>query len=52
MRIEFSREMLEQLIQYQNARIVALERKVKEQMVELNSLILDLGELQSTDNYE
>jgi hypothetical protein len=52
MKIEFSREMLEQLIQYQNARIVALERKVKEQMVEMNSLILDLGELQNTENYE
>ena len=48
MKIEFSREMLEQLIQYQNARIVALEREVKEQKVEINSLILDLGELQIT----
>jgi hypothetical protein len=52
MRIELSREMLEQLVQYQNARIVGLERKVKEQMVEMNSLILDLGELQNTENYE
>lgn len=52
MRIELSREMLEQLVQYQQARIVGLERKVKEQMVELNSLILDLGELQNTNNYE
>ena len=49
MRIEFSREMLEQLIQYQNARIVALERTVKEQMIEINSLILDIGELQTTE---
>ena len=47
MRIELSREMLEQLVQYQQARIVGLERKVKEQMVEINSLILDLGELQT-----
>ena len=47
-RMELSREMLEQLVQYQQARIVALERKVKEQMVEINSLILDLGELQIT----
>jgi hypothetical protein len=52
MRIELSREMLEQLVQYQQARIVGLERVVKEQMVELNSLILDLGELQNTNNYE
>jgi hypothetical protein len=52
MRIELSREMLEQLVQYQQARIVGLERVVKEQMVELNSLILDLGELQNTSNYE
>ena len=49
MRIELSREMLEQLVQYQQARIVGLERKVKEQMVELNSLILDLGELQTVE---
>ena len=49
MRIELSREMLEQLIQYQQARIVALERKVKQQMVEINSLILDIGELQTTE---
>ena len=49
MRIELSREMLEKLVQYQQARIVALERKVKEQMVEINSLILDLGELQITE---
>lgn len=49
MRIELSREMLEQLVQYQQARIVGLERKVKEQTVEINSLILDLGELQTTE---
>ena len=48
MRIELSREMLEQLVQYQQARIVGLERKVKQQMVEINSLILDIGELQTT----
>ena len=52
MRIELSREMLEQLVQYQQARIVGLERVVKEQMVELNSLVLDVGELQNTNNYE
>ena len=49
MRIELSREMLEQLVQYQNARIVGLERKVKQQTVEINSLILDIGELQTTE---
>ena len=49
MRIELSREMLEQLVQYQQARIVGLERKVKEQTVEINSLILDLGELQTVE---
>ena len=49
MRIELSREMLEQLVQYQQARIVGLERKVKEQMVEINSLILDIGELQTVE---
>jgi len=52
MNVEFSRDMLNQLVQYQNARIVALESKVKEQMVEINSLIIDLGELQNTNNYE
>jgi len=49
MRIELSREMLEQLVQYQQARIVGLERIVKEQIVEINSLILDIGELQTTE---
>jgi hypothetical protein len=49
MRMELSREMLEQLVQYQQARIVGLERKVKEQMVEINSLILDIGELQTKE---
>jgi hypothetical protein len=43
------RRNLEQLVQYQQARIVGLERKVKEQMVEINSLILDLGELQTVE---
>lgn len=44
MRVELSRDMLEQLVQYQEARIVALECRVKDQTLELNSIIIDLGE--------
>ena len=45
---QFSRDMLYNTIEYLNARIVALEQLVSSKEQEINSLIQDITNLQTT----
>lgn len=45
---QFSRDMMYDTIQYLNARIVALEQLVSSKEQEINSLIQDITNLQTT----
>ena len=45
---QFSRDMLYQLIEYQNARIKALEQLISTKDDEINALVKDITNLQTT----